>query len=121
MKNEINSPTPTVPALAKANRGGGAAEVPPCASVASSPIGVPGHAGPRLREADAPTLPPSSALGKRPPCKACGRGFYSCICDPFFDDEQVPADDVLRIMGQLYPESGWGLAEKSAYGMGDAK
>lgn len=57
----------------------------------------------------------SKPWGNQPICGGCNRGAtYSCICDPFpEDDDQMPAHDVLRIMG-------WELAERSAYGMPEA-
>lgn len=81
---------------------------PATVSAAISPTG----------EAGAPNLSTSSAWGKQPLCKECGRGFYSCMCGAFaHDDEMMPASDVCRIMGDFFPETGWALAERSAYGM----
>jgi len=67
--------------------------------------------------ADAPSTPtPSKPWGNDTICPNCNRGAtYSCICDPFFDDdEQMPAADVCRLMAEYFPETGWAKAEKAA-------
>lgn len=66
---------------------------------------------PALRSAVNP-LPPL------PDCPECNRGPYSCICGAFADDDEIPpARDVIRTIALLYPDTGWGLAERSALGM----
>lgn len=49
--------------------------------------------------------------GRDPICPGCNRGkTYSCICDPFFEDEDTPEP-------RFDPEGGWAFAERMALGM----
>lgn len=53
----------------------------------------------------------SKPWGNQPICPGCNRGkTYSCICDPFFEDEDTPEP-------RFDPEGGWAFAERSALGM----
>lgn len=97
-------------------------------NLSSLPIGAaPPSALPRAERAEqstggatAPIAPtPNDGYGKQPRCETCKRGFYGCLCGPWpEDDDMMPAADVVRIMGDYFPDSGWGLAERSALGMG---
>jgi hypothetical protein len=45
-------------------------------------------------------------------CEACGRGFYGCICDM-----PEPEPEYFKPGLNRDPDTGWALAERSAYGM----
>lgn len=61
----------------------------------------------------------SKPWGNQPICPTCNRGAtYNCVCGEWIaDEEMMPAADVVRIMRDFFPETGWGLAERSALGM----
>ncbi len=92
---------------------------------ATEPEGLPcsliGSGGAAEGQPPVPSAAPSLSRpwGNQPICPGCNRGAtYSCICDPFpEDDEQMPASDVVRLMADFFPDTGWGLAERSALNM----
>ena len=61
-----------------------------------------------------PSAPTSKPWGNDPICPNCNRGkTYSCICDPFFeDDDQMPARDVCRLIAEYFPDTILGLSPK---------
>jgi hypothetical protein len=67
-----------------------------------------------LAGAVSPRAAPATFLphGTRPMCEACGRGFYGCICDM-----PEPEPEHFKPGLNRDPDTGWALAERSAYGM----
>lgn len=78
------------------------------------------------RQANDPTGGAGSAsiaspkpYGNQPICPGCNRGaLYSCICDPFPEEDDVtPVDVMKRIMPELFDGSTWLKAEQAALEM----
>lgn len=84
-----------------------------------SPVPVSGIS-PQVVCNEAGARPTSDGWGSQPLCKVCSRGaITSCLCGPWpEDDDMMPAADVVRIMGDYFPDTGWARAEASACGMG---
>jgi hypothetical protein len=93
----------------------------PAKAGAAPPIGA---ASTRPSAGDETVQSPTEAAGAsnrltpRPTCPTCGKVIYQCIGhSDFDDDEMMPASEVREIMDKWFPDRGWGLAERSAYGM----